>query len=82
MVELFLQGIGYRKGIEGEEMKEVVSGMLATMKEEMGSTLKDELRLFKKEIESRIISLLRRLMRKKLITLHGQRWSKDSYQTS
>ena len=35
LVEEFLQGIGYRKGIEGNEIKEVVSTMLAIIKQEI-----------------------------------------------
>ena len=42
--------------MEVDEFKEVVSGKVATMKEEMGSTLKEELRLFKREIREEIES--------------------------
>ena len=56
LVEEFLQGIGCRNGIEGEEMNKVVSGLLANIKQEMGSSLQKELRLLKNEIREGIES--------------------------
>ena len=50
LVEEFLQSIDYRKGIEGNEVKEVVSIMLAIIKQEIKSTQKKESRLFKKDV--------------------------------
>ena len=46
LIEEFLQGIDYRKGIKGNEIKEAV----ANIRQEMLSTLKKELRLCKKDI--------------------------------